>query len=138
MTLPELPRASAQHIGLLNDRRRLLDDKRHRLVDALVSAELQFLAALSREHEAGRTSPAQLREAYGTLAAGKLHGLRARWIDAIGISPEKTIADAKAEAARRARRAAQTPIAVSRQPHPSADRKRPRSRDATRRSGRST
>ena len=34
MTLPEPVRASAQHIGLLRDRRRLLDDKRHRPVDA--------------------------------------------------------------------------------------------------------
>lgn len=104
MALPEPLRASAQHIGLLNNKRRLLDDKRRRLVDALVSAELQFLAALRREGEAGETSWAQLRDAYATLSAGKLRGLRARWMDAIGISPEKVIANAKAEAARRAQR----------------------------------
>jgi len=108
MTLPEPLRASAQHIGLLHDKRRLLNDKRHRLVDALVSAELQFLAALRRECDAEGTSWAQLRDAYLTLAAGKLRGLRARWIDAIGISPEKVIANAKAEAARFAQRAPAT------------------------------
>ena len=70
MALPEPLRASAQHIGLLNNRRRLLDNKRRRLVDALVSAELQFLAALRREGEAGETSWAQLRDAYATLSAG--------------------------------------------------------------------
>jgi hypothetical protein len=70
MALPEPLRASAQHIGLLNNKRRLLDDKRRRLVDALVSAELQFLAALRREGEAGETSWAQLRDAYATLSAG--------------------------------------------------------------------
>ena len=118
MTLPEPLRASAQHIGLLHDKRRLLDDKRHRLVDALVSAELQFLAALSRECEAGETSWAQLRDAYATLSAGKLRGLRARWMNAIGISPEKVIANAKAEAARRAQRARQTPAAASRRVPP--------------------
>ena len=78
MALPEPLRASAQHIGLLNNKRRLLDDKRRRLVDALVSAELQFLAALRREGEAGETSWAQLRDAYATLSAGKLRGLRTR------------------------------------------------------------
>ena len=122
MTLPEPLRASAQHIRLLHDKRRLLADKRHRLVDALVSAELQFLAALSREREAGQTSWAQLREAHVTLAAGELRGLRARWMDAIGISPEKVIANAKAEAAWRARRAAQAPVAV---PRPAPPIRRP-------------
>jgi hypothetical protein len=114
MALPEPLRASAQHIGLLNDKRRLLDDKRRRLVDALVSAELQFLAALRREGEAGETSWAQLRDAYATVSAGKLRGLRARWMDVIGISPEKVIANAQAEAARRAQRVPQRRAAPSR------------------------
>jgi hypothetical protein len=127
MALPEPLRASAQHIGLLNNKRRLLDDKRRRLVDALVSAELQFLAALRREGEAGETSWAQLRDAYATLSAGKLRGLRARWMDAIGISPEKVIANAKAEAARRAQRVPQQRATTSR-PAPSIRRaeRRPR------------
>jgi hypothetical protein len=129
MTLPEPLRASAQHIGLLHDKRRLLDDKRHRLVDALVSAELQFLTALGREREAGQTSWAQLRDAYRTLSAGKLRGLRARWMDAIGISPEKVIANAKAETARRARTAAQAPVAMSR-PAPPTRRPARRARAA--------
>jgi hypothetical protein len=118
MTLPEPLRASAQHIGLLHDKIGLLHDKRHRLVDALVSAELQFLVALSRECEAGETSWAQLRDAYATLSAGKLRGLRARWMDQIGISPEKVIANAEAEAARRAQRARQAPAAASRRVPP--------------------
>jgi hypothetical protein len=84
MALPEPLRASAQHIGLLHDKRRTLDDKRRRLVDAQVSAELQFLAALRREAEAGETSWTQLRDGYAMLSAGKLRGLRARWMDAIG------------------------------------------------------
>jgi hypothetical protein len=106
MALPEPLRASAQHIGLLHDKRRQLNDKRHRLVDAQVSAELQFLAALRREYEAGQTSWTQLDDAYATLSAGKLRGLRGRWMDAIGISPEKVIANAQGEAARRAQREA--------------------------------
>jgi hypothetical protein len=118
MSLPEPLRASAQHIGLLHDKIGLLHDKRHRLVDALVSAELQFLVALSREREAGETSWAQLRDAYATLSAGKLRGLRARWMNAIGISPEKVIANAEAEAARRAQRARQAPAAASRRVPP--------------------
>jgi hypothetical protein len=109
VALPEPLRASAQHIGLLHDKRRLLNDKRRRLLDALVSAELQFLAALRREREAGEMSWAQLRDAYAMLSAGKLRGLRARWMDAIGISPEKVIANAKAEAARRAQRVSPAP-----------------------------
>jgi len=99
MTLPEPLQASAQHIGLLHERRRLLAHKRQRLREALVSAELQFLVALRRECEAGETSWAQLRDAYATLSAGKLRGLRARWMDAVGIPPEKVIANARAEAA---------------------------------------
>jgi hypothetical protein len=114
MPLPEPLRAAAQHIKLLHDKRRLLADKRQRLLHALVSAELQFLAALSREREAGKTSWAQLRDAYVTLSAGKLRGLRARWMAAIRISPEKVIANAKAEAARRAQRVAQEPAPASR------------------------
>jgi hypothetical protein len=103
MALPEPLRASAQHIELLHDKRHQLNDKRRRLVDVLVSAELQFLTALRREREAGQTSWTQLRDAYATLSAGKLRGLRARWMDAIGISPEKVIANAKAEVTHRAR-----------------------------------
>jgi hypothetical protein len=114
MALPEPLRASAQHIGLLKNQRRLLDDKRRRLADAQMSAELQFLAALRREGEAGETSWSQLRDAYATLSAGNLRGLHARWMDAIGISPEKVIANAKAEAARRARRVPQPRAAASR------------------------
>ena len=82
MALPEPLRASAQHIGLLHDKRRTLADKRRRLVDAQVSAELQFLAALRREAEAGETSWTQLRDGYAVLSAGKLRGSRARWMDA--------------------------------------------------------
>ena len=103
MPLPQALHASAQHIGLLHEKRRLLDEKRQRLREALVSAELQFLVALRRECEAGETSWAQLRDAYATLSAGKLRGLRARWMDAVGIPPEKVIANARAEVARRQR-----------------------------------
>ena len=103
MPLPQALQASAQHIGLLHEKRRLLDEKRQRLREALVSAELQFLVALRRECEAGETSLAQLRDAYLTLSAGKLRGLRARWMDAVGIPPEKVIANARAEVARRQR-----------------------------------
>ena len=119
MALPEPLRASAKHIGLLHDKIGLLHDKRHRLVDALVSAELQFLAALSREYEAGETNWAQLRDAYTTLSAGKLRGLRARWMDAIRISPEKVTANAKAEAAWRAQSVAQAPATAARPAPPS-------------------
>jgi hypothetical protein len=38
-----------------------------------------------------------LRAAYATLAAGRLRGLEGRWMDAIGISPEKVVANAKWE-----------------------------------------
>jgi hypothetical protein len=107
MTLPESLRASAQHIGLLQDKRR-------RLANIQVSAELQFLAALRRECEAGQTSWAQLRDAYAVLSAGRLRGLRARWMDAISISPEKVIANAEAEAVRRPRGAAGAPAAAPR------------------------
>jgi hypothetical protein len=114
VALPEPLRASAQHIGLLHDKRRLLNDKRRRLLDASVSAELQFLTALRREGEAGKMSWAQLRDAYATLSAAKLRGLRARWMDAIGISPEKVIANAKAEVARRSQGVTPAPGAAPR------------------------
>jgi len=95
MSLPEPLRASAQHIELLQDKRR-------RLSDALVSAELQFLAALRRECLDGEMTWTQLRDAYRLLSAGRLTGLRARWIDAISVSPEDVILSAKQEAAGRA------------------------------------
>jgi hypothetical protein len=107
MALPEPLRASAQHIGLLQDKRR-------RLAATQVSAELQFLAALRRECEASETTWAQLRYAYDTLSAGKLRGMRARWKDAIPVSPEKVIANAKAEAAARGRGVAGAPAAAPR------------------------
>jgi len=47
MSLSDSLRASALHIELLQD-------KRVRLGDALMSAELQFLAALRREDVAGQ------------------------------------------------------------------------------------
>jgi len=53
MILPGTLQASAQHIGLLQDKIGLLQDKRRRLTAALVGAELQFLVALRREYEAG-------------------------------------------------------------------------------------
>jgi hypothetical protein len=111
MTLPDSLRASAQHITLLQDKRR-------RLADIQVSAEQQFLAALRRECEAGQTSWAQLRDAYAALSAGQVRGLRARWMDAISISPEKVIANAEAEAARRPRRAAGAPASAPRRVPP--------------------
>ena len=92
MGLSEPLRASAQHIELLQDRRR-------RLSDALVSAELQFLAALRRECLDGEMTWAQLREAYRLLSAGRLPGLRARWMDAVPVSPEDVILNARREAA---------------------------------------
>jgi hypothetical protein len=82
---------AAQHI-------RLLQNKRRTLTDALVGAELQFLAALRRECDAGQTTWREVRHAYATLAAGGLRGLEARWMDAIGISPEKVVSNAKWEA----------------------------------------
>jgi hypothetical protein len=85
-------RASAQHIELLQDKRRCLSD-------ALVSAELQFLAALRRECLDGEMTWAQLREAYSVLSAGGLPGLRARWMDAVPVSPEDVILNARREAA---------------------------------------
>jgi hypothetical protein len=92
MSLSEPLRASAQHIELLQH-------KRHRLADALVSAELQFLAALRRECLDGGMTWAQLREAYSVLSAGRLPGLRARWMDAVPVSPEDVILNARREAA---------------------------------------
>jgi hypothetical protein len=92
MSLSEPLQASAQHIELIQDKRR-------RLSHALVSAELQFLAALRREYDLGEMSWAQLRDAYSTLSAGRLRGLRARWMDAIAVSPETVIVNAKREAA---------------------------------------
>jgi hypothetical protein len=91
MGLSEPLRASAQHIDLLQDKRR-------RLSDALVSAELQFLTALRRECLDGEMTWAQLREAYRVLSAGRLPGLRARWMDAIPVSPEDVILSARQEA----------------------------------------
>jgi hypothetical protein len=129
MALPEPLRASAQHIGLLHDKRRLLNDKQRRLVEALVSAELQFLAALRRECQAGETSWAQLHDAYATLSAGKLRGLRTRWMDAMRISPEKVIANAKAEAAWRAQSVAHAPAAAAR-PAPASSQAARRARAA--------
>jgi hypothetical protein len=82
---------SAQHI-------RLLQNKRRTLADALVWAELQFLAALRREYDAGHITFRELRNAYATVAAGRPRGLESRWMDAIGISPETMVANAKREA----------------------------------------
>jgi hypothetical protein len=92
MSLPEPLRASAQHIELLQD-------KRCRLSDALVSAELQFLAALRRECLDGEMTWALLRDAYRLLSAGRMPGLRARWMDAVPVSPENVILNARREAA---------------------------------------
>jgi hypothetical protein len=91
LRLPESLRPAVQHI-------RLLQNKRQTLTDALVGAELQFLAALRRECDAGQPTWRELRDAYATLAAGRLRGLEARWMDAIGVSPEKVVANAKWEA----------------------------------------
>jgi hypothetical protein len=92
MNLSEPLRASAQHIELLQDKRR-------RLTCALVSAELQFLAALRRECLDGEMTWVQLGDAYRLLAAGRLRGLRSRWMDAIAVSPESVILNASREAA---------------------------------------
>jgi hypothetical protein len=85
LSLPVSLRVAAQHI-------RLLQNKRRTLTDALVGAELQFLAALSRERDAGFITWRDLRAAHATLAPGRLRGLEARWMDAIGISPENVVA----------------------------------------------
>ena len=66
-----------------------------------------------REREAGKTSWTQLHDAYSTLSAGELRGLRNRWMDAMEVSPEKVIANAKAEAARRKLRASRARAAGS-------------------------
>jgi len=92
MSLSEPLRASAQHI-------KLLQDKRRRLSGALVSAELQFLAGLRRECLDGEMTWAQLRDAYSLLSATRLPGLRARWTDAVPVSPENVILNARREAA---------------------------------------
>ena len=92
MSLSEPLRASAQHIELLQDKRR-------RLSGALVSAELQFLVALRRECLDGEMTWAQLRDAYSLLSAGKMPGLRACWMDAVRVSPENVILNARREAA---------------------------------------
>ena len=92
MGLSEPLRASAQHIELLQDKRR-------RLSGALVFAELQFLAALRRECLGGEMTWAQLRDAYRLLSAARLPGLRARWMDAIPVSPEDVVLNARQEAA---------------------------------------
>jgi hypothetical protein len=89
-SLPESLRVAVQHI-------RLLQNKRQTLADALVGAELQFLAELRREYDAGQTTWRGLRDAYATLAAGRLRGLEARWMDAIGVSLEKVVANARWE-----------------------------------------
>jgi hypothetical protein len=88
--LPESLRAPAQHI-------KLLQDKRRTLCDAQLGAELQFLAALRREYDAGNTTWPQLRDAYVTLSAGRLRGLDARWLDAMPVSPAVVIAKAQRE-----------------------------------------
>jgi hypothetical protein len=92
MNLSEPLRASAQHIELLQDKRR-------RLTCSLVSAELQFLAALRRECLDGEMTWAQLGEAYRLLSAERLRGLRARWMDALAVSPENVILNARREVA---------------------------------------
>ena len=92
MGLSEPLRASAQHIELLQDKRR-------RLSGALVFAELQFLAALRRECLGGEMTWAHLRDAYRLLSAARLPGLRARWMDAIPVSPEDVVLNARQEAA---------------------------------------
>ncbi|TDW71157.1 hypothetical protein EV653_5234 [Kribbella pratensis] len=93
LSLPESLRDSLQHI-------RLLQNKRRTLADAQVGAELQFLAALRRECNTGHTTWRELRHAYAALDAGRVRGMEARWMDAIGISPEKVVANAKREATR--------------------------------------
>ena len=42
---------------------------------------------------------AQLRDVYSLLSAGRLPGLRARWMDAVPVSPEDVILNARREAA---------------------------------------
>jgi len=92
MNLPGTLQASAQHIELLQDKRR-------RLTAALVGAELQFLVALRREYEAGDLDWTEMADAYRTLSAGNLRGLHDRWMDAIPVSPERVNANAELEAA---------------------------------------
>jgi len=99
MILPGTLQASAQHIGLLQDKIGLLQDKRRRLTAALVGAELQFLVALRREYEAGDLDWTEMADAYRTLSAGNLRGLQDRWMDAIPVSPERVNANAELEAA---------------------------------------
>jgi hypothetical protein len=92
VNLPGTLQASAQHIGLLQDRRR-------RLTAALVGAELQFLVALRREYEAGEMNWTEMADAYRTLSAGNLRGTQSRWMDAIPVSPKRVNANAELEAA---------------------------------------
>jgi hypothetical protein len=92
VNLPIALQSSAQHIGLIQDKRR-------RLAAALMGAELQFLVVLRREYEAGDVTWAQMRDAYRMLSAGKLRGLQSRWMDAISVGPKKVNANAKLEAA---------------------------------------
>jgi hypothetical protein len=92
MNLSEPLRASAQHIELLQDKRR-------RLTCALVCAELQFLAALRRECLDGEMTWPELGDAYRLLPAGRMPGLRVRWMDAVAVSPESVILNARREAA---------------------------------------
>ena len=63
---------------------------------------------------------AQLRDAYATLSAGKLRGLRARWMDAMRISPEKVAANAKSETAVRAQSMAHVPAGAAHPARPSS------------------
>lgn len=84
--------ATAQHI-------RLLQRKRQTLADALVQAELQYLAALKREYDAGDVSWTQLWMAYGELSAGGIPGYRVRWLAAIPQHPARIATNAKREAA---------------------------------------
>ena len=66
---------------------------------AVVSAELKVLAALRDAYQGGEMTWAQLRDAYRVLSAARLPGLRARWMDAVPVSPENVILNARREAA---------------------------------------
>jgi len=92
VNLPDTLRASVQHIGLLQDKRR-------RLTAALVGAELQFLVALRREYETGDVNWTEMADAYRALSAGNLRGTHSRWMDAIPVGPKRVNANAKLEAA---------------------------------------
>jgi hypothetical protein len=66
---------------------------------AVVSAELKVLAALRDAYQGGEMTWAQLRDAYRVLSAARLPGLRARWMDAVPVSPENVILNARREPA---------------------------------------